>query len=122
MKPEETTTNRQIYERLRRLPIVQTLDTPKLIAYIGLNMVNKGKVVYYAQGIRIINHSKLDYKLVKTGEIPFDNLLEAMIYLVVTKRKKLEYFFNNKDLEIWSNEITAPLFDILEELSRIYNI
>lgn len=122
MKPEETTTNRQIYERLRRLPIVQTLDTPKLIAYIGLNMVNKGKVVYYAQGVRIINHSKLDYKLIKAGTIPFDNLLEAMIYLVVTKRKKLKYFFNNKDLEVWSNEITAPLFDILEELSKIYNI
>lgn len=121
-KQKNITTNRQLLERLYRLQIVRALSVPKLVAYIGLNLVNKGKAIPVAKALKIIGKSKLDKKLIKGDIIPLENVLEALIYITIMKRELLKFFLDNKDLEIWSDENIAPILDIMQELSEIYKI
>ena len=121
-KQKVNITNRQLYSRLKRLPIVQQLTIPEVIAYIGLLLVNKGNPIKVTQGIRIIKHSKLDKKIMYNLHIPCTNILEAMIHLVILKRKLLNKFISNPTLEIWEDEVTAPLFDIMKQITEVYKV
>lgn len=121
-KLENIITNRLLLSRLLRLPIVKTLPVSKVVAYIGLLLVNKGKIITLPQALRIIHHSKLDWKIENKSCIPCTNILEALIYLVICKRKLLKYFFTHPDLPVWSYEHSAPLFDIMEDISKKYQL
>ena len=121
-KQKNIITSRQFLERLYRLQVVKTLPIPKLVAYIGLNLVNKGNPVPVAKALKIIGISKLDKKLIAGKIIPLENVLESVIFIVLLKRELLKSFFDNKDLPIWSDENIAPILDIMQELSEIYKI
>lgn len=127
-KKHEVTTikpmsNRQLLFRLKRLPITHQMKIETFIAYVGLQMVNHGKVVDYERAMKIIKKCHLDEKLTEVSPIPCNNILEAMIFLVVFKRKLLEReFFNNPELDVWNDELTAPIFDIMYEISKVYKI
>lgn len=121
-KQKVNITNRQLLSRLKRLPIVQQLTIPELLAYIGLLLVNKGNPISVAQGARIIKHSKLDKKIKYNMHIPCLNVLEAIIYLVILKRELINEFIKHEELPIWNDEISAPLFDIMKEISEIYKV
>ena len=121
-KQKNITTDRQFLERLYRLQVVKTLSIPKLVAYIGLNLVNKGKPVSVAKALKLIGISKLDKKLIAGKIIPLENVLESIIFIVLLKRELLKSFFDNKDLPIWSDENIAPILDIMQEISEIFKI
>lgn len=121
-KQKVNITNRKLLNRLLRLAIVKALPVEKVIAYIGLLLVNKGNIITVPQALRIIEHSKLHLKIKVNSAIPCDNILDALIHLVVYKRKLLEYYFTNQDLPVWNYEHSAPLFDIMYDISRIYKI
>lgn len=121
-KQKNIITSRQFLERLYRLQVVKTLSIPKLVAYIGLNLVNKGNPVPVAKALKIIGKSKLDKKLIAGKIIPLENVLESIIFIVILKRELLKSFFDDKDLPIWSDENIAPILDIMQELSEIYKI
>lgn len=121
-KQKNTITSRQFLERLYRLQVVKALSIPKLIAYIGLNLVNKGNPIPVAKALKVIGKSKLDKKLIAGKIIPLENVLESIIFIVILKRELLKSFFDNKDLPIWSDENIAPILDIMQELSEIYKI
>lgn len=121
-KQKVNITNRQLLSRLKRLPIVQQLTVPELLAYIGLLLVNKGNPIPLGQGIRIVKHSKLDKKIEYNLHMPCSNVLEALIHLVILKRKLIVKFISNPTLEIWEDETAAPLFDIMKQISDIYKV
>lgn len=121
-KQKVNITNRQLLSRLKRLPIVQQLNVSEFLAFIGLLLVNKGQPITIAQGYRIIKHSKLDKKIEYNLHIPCSNVLEALIHLVILKRKIITKFINNSTLEIWQDETAAPIFDIMEDIMEIYKI
>lgn len=121
-KQKVNITNRQLLSRLKRLPIVQQLNVSEFIAFIGLLLVNKGQPITIAQGIKIIKHSKLDKKIKYNLHIPCSNVLEALIHLVILKRKLITKFISNPTLEIWQDETAAPLFDIMKTISEIYKV
>lgn len=115
-------TNYQILARLKRLPLVSRLSVNEFIAYVGLQLCNKGNVVGVERAIKIIHQAKLHLKIETNSAIPTSNILQAMIYLVIYKRKLLNHYFEHKEYPVWEDEITAPIFDILEQLSKIYLI
>lgn len=118
-----TQSNRQLYARLKRLPITHQLKIEVLIAYLGLQMVNHGFVVPFDRCMKIIKKCSLDKKILEVSPIPCNNILEALIFMVCFKRKLLEKeFFNNPEAEIWNDELTGPLFDIMLEISKVYKI
>lgn len=120
-KQEDTTTNRELYNRLRRLK--WTKATPEfVIAYLGLILCGHGKQIKLARACRIIKESQLDLKIKKNSIIPTENLMESLIYLVIHKRTLCEELFSNRLLPVWQDEHSAPLLDILQELSRIYKV
>lgn len=121
-KQKVNTTNRQLLYRLKRLPIVHQISISELIAYVGLLLVNHGDTIDYPSALRIIHKSNLHKKIEANSAIPTTNLLEALIYLVIYKRNLVNEFINNQDYEVWSDEIAAPLFDIIQELSEIYKV
>lgn len=121
-KQESTITNRQIHNRLTRLSITHQLNIEEFIAYIGLQLVSKGNVVPFSKAIRVVKQSKLDKKIKANSAIPCNNFTEALIHLVIYKRKLLKFFFENEELEIWNNEVTAPIFDLMFEISKVYKI
>lgn len=121
-KSKEIITNLRLLYRLKRLPVVQQLSIPVLLAYIGLVLVNKGEPISVARALRIIKHSKLDKKIVYNMSIPCENVLEAITYLVIMKRGLLNKFFKQTDLPVWSDEVVAPLFDVMYEISRKYKV
>lgn len=121
-KSNQNITNAQLLFRLKRLAIVRQFKVSTLIAYIGLNLVNKGKVVPVSQGLKIIKKSKLDLKIENNINIPCVNVLDAMIHLVIYKRKLINHFIKHPEYEVWEDEVTGPLFDILEQISKIYKI
>lgn len=121
-KQKVNITNRKLLSRVLRLDIVKALPVEKVIAYIGLLLVNKGNIITVPQALRIIEHSKLHLKIKANSAIPCNNILDAIIHLVVYKRKLLEYYFANQDLPVWNYEHSAPLFDIMYDISRIYKI
>jgi hypothetical protein len=121
-KSNQNITNAQLLFRLKRLAIVRQFKVSTLIAYIGLNLVNKGKVVPVSQGLKIIKKSKLDLKIENNINIPCVNVLDAMIHLVIYKRKLINHFIKHSEYEVWEDEVTGPLFDILEQISKIYKI
>lgn len=121
-KQKLTTTNKQLMERLRRLQIVTTWSVPEFIAYVALLLVNRGKPIKLDRAVMMINTYALDDKIIKNTPIPTNNVLEALIVLVIYKRDLLQSFFEDKELEVWNDETTAPIFDIMYEISRIYKI
>lgn len=121
-KSKEIITNIKLLYRLKRLPVVQQLTIPELLAYIGLILVNKGEPISVAKALRIIKHSKLDKKIVYNMSIPCENVLEAITYLIIMKRDLLNKFFKRTDLPVWSDEVIAPLLDIMYEISRKYKV
>lgn len=122
MKQENTITNQQLLYRLHRLPIVQQCKVSEILAYIGLQLVNKGKALPIGQALRIVRQSKLDKKIAHNVYLPCVNILEGLICMVIYKRKLLNKFFAHPDYEVWNDEHAAPLFDIMFELSKVYKI
>lgn len=121
-KQKVNITNRKLLSRLLRLDIVKALPVEKVIAYIGLLLVNKGNLITVPQALRIIEHSKLELKIKANSAIPCSNILDAIIHLVVYKRKLLKFFFTNQNLPVWNYEHSGPLFDIMYDISKIYKI
>lgn len=121
-KQKVNITNRKLLNRLLRLDIVKALPVEKVIAYIGLLLVNKGNLITVPQALRIIEHSKLDLKIKANSAIPCNNILDAIIHLVVYKRKLLKIFLTNQNLPVWNYEHSGPLFDIMLDISKIYKI
>lgn len=121
-KPKVNTTNRQLLYRLKRLPITHRLKVSELIAYIGLLLVNKGNTLDFDYAYKLIQKSKLHKKIEHNAFIPTVNILDALIHLVILKRELITHFINHQEYEIWQDEIAAPLFDIMQEISEIYKV
>ena len=121
-KQNDTITNKQLLERLYRLEIVQQFSVPVIVAYIGLHLVNKGRVIPLTKALKIIKHSKLDKKILAGSAIPCTNILEAMIHLVILKRSLFKELFNNYNPDIWEDETLAPLLDICSIIDKEYRI
>lgn len=123
-KPKEIINSKkeQWMYRLQRLPIVKQYKVSAVIAYIGLQMCNKGKIVEFNKAMKIVMKSKLNLKIESNSAIPCNNILKAMINLAIYKRELLTKFYNNEELEIWQDETAAPLFDILKEINEVYKI
>ena len=120
-KPEDIITNIKIYNRLCRLGWHKA--KPEFItAYLGLIICNQGKAISLSKATKIIKNSKLDLKLVKANNIPFVNIVETLIFLLIYKRPLFEIIFSDRTLPIWQDEIAAPLLDIMYDISRIYKV
>lgn len=119
-KQKETITNLQILSRLDRLGFLN-IKPDIFLAFVGLNLVARGKVVTAQRAASIIKKSHLNLKL-KAGGMPTENILEGLIYMVVYKRELLNDFFTHREYPVWNDEVVGPIFDILYELSRIYKI
>lgn len=122
-KPRLSITNRIIMLRLLRLPIVKHLKVSEVTAYLGLILVNKGNPIPLGKGLRIIKKSKLDLKIEANSYIPCENILDALIHLVIYKRELFNTFLKHEDdYPVWEDEIAAPLLDIMKTISEIYKI
>lgn len=122
-KPRQSITNRKLMMRLRRLPMVNHLRVSEIIAYLGLILVNKGNPIPLGKGLRLIKKSKLDLKIECNSYIPCENILDAMIHLVIYKRELINKFIEHEnDYPVWDDEIAAPLLDILKTISEIYKV
>lgn len=122
-KPRQSITNRKLMMRLRRLPMVNHLQVSEIIAYLGLILVNKGNPIPLGKGLRIIKKSKLDLKIEGNSYIPCENILDAMIHLVIYKRQLINQFIEHEnDYPVWEDEIAAPLLDMLKTISEIYKV
>lgn len=122
-KPRLSITNRILMLRLRRLPIVTHLRVSEIIAYLGLILVNKGQPIALGKALRIIKKSKLDLKIEANSYIPCENILDALIHLVIYKRKLFNTFLEHEDdYPVWEDEVAAPLLDIMKIISEIYKI
>lgn len=116
-KPKDTITNYAIYYRLDRLGFTK-LPLDIFVAYVGLQLVNRGKVVGLKRAFKIIKETKLNEKI----QVPQENIIESLIYLVIWKRKLIQTFIEHPEYDVWNDEITAPLFEILKELQEIYKV
>lgn len=122
-KPRLSITNRIIMLRLLRLPIVKHLKVSEIIAYLGLILVSKGQPIALGKALRIIKKSKLDLKIEANSYIPCENILDAMIHLVIYKRELFNQFLKHEDdYPVWEDEVAAPLLDIMKTISEIYKI
>lgn len=122
-KPRLSITNRIIMLRLLRLPIVKHLKVSEIIAYLGLILVSKGQPIALGKALRIIKKSKLDLKIEANSYIPCENILDALIHLVIYKRKLFNTFLEHEnDFPVWEDEVAAPLLDIMKIISEIYKI
>ena len=107
-KSKDTITNYAIYYRLDRLGFTK-LPLDIFLAYVGLQLVNRGKVVGLKRAFKIIKETKLNEKI----QVPQENIIESLIYLVIWKRKLIQTFIEHPEYDVWNDEITAPLFEIL---------
>lgn len=122
-KPRLSITNRIIMLRLLRLPIVKHLKVSEIIAYLGLILVSKGQPIALGKALRIIKKSKLDLKIEANSYIPCENILDALIHLVIYKRELFNTFLEHEDdFPVWEDEVAAPLLDIMKTISEIYKI
>lgn len=122
-KPRLSITNRILMLRLLRLPIVKHLQVSEIIAYLGLILVNKGQPIALGKALRIIKKSKLDLKIEANSYIPCENILDALIHLVIYKRELFNKFLEHEDdFPVWEDEVAAPLLDIIKTISEIYKI
>lgn len=125
-KQKEIITLKQKWlNRLYRLELVKNYKVSVVIAYIGLQIVNKHKSEYCIEvnkALTIISKSKLNLKIEANSAIPCCNILKALISLVIYKRKLLEYFFSHPELPVWNDDTAAPLFDIMQEISKVYKV
>lgn len=119
-KQKETTTNLQILSRLDRLGFLD-IKPDIFLAFVGLNLVARGKVITAQRAASIIKKSKLNLKLKASGA-PVENILEGLIYITIYKRELLNDFFTHREYPVWNDEVVGPIFDIMYELSRIYKI
>lgn len=114
--------NQQLLFRLLRLDVASKIPIDVFIAYIGLQLVNHGKVVPFSKAIKIIKKSKLNNVVKYKSGIPCENILEALIHLVIYKRKLVKEIVDNEAAEIWNDELAAPIFDIMKDIMDIYKI
>ena len=121
-KQKVNITNQQLLFRLMRLDIARRVPIDVFIAYIGLQLVNHGKVVPFSKAIKVIKKSKLNNTVKYKSGIPCENILEALIYLVIFKRKLVKEIIDNEAAEIWDDELAAPIFDIMKDIMEIYKI
>jgi len=109
--------------RLLRLPMVKHLRVSEIVAYLGLILVNKGQPIALGKGLRIIKKNKLDLKIEVNSYIPTENILEALIHLVIYKRELINQFIEHEnDYPVWEDEVAAPLLDIMKTISKIYKV
>lgn len=121
-KQKVNITNRKLLERLLRLSIVKTCKIEVVVAYIGLLLVSGDRLIPFPSALRIIHASNLHNKIKYGSSIPCKNILEALIHLVIHKRKLLDHIFNNPNHKYWSSEVAGPLFDIMYDISKIYKL
>ena len=121
-KQKVNITKQALLWRLKRLPITHQVTIAEFIAFIGLILVNHGRAIDFTTALRIIHKSKLHLKIKANSAIPCHNILDALIHLVVFKRKLCNEFFENTEYEIWQDEIIAPIFDIMYDISKIYKV
>lgn len=122
-KPKSSITNRILMLRLLRLPIVKQLQVSDIIAYLGLILVNKGQPIDLGKALRIIKKSGLGLKIKVNLYIPCENILDALIHLVIYKRELFNKFLEHEDdFPVWKDEVAAPLLDIMKTISEIYKI
>ena len=121
-KQKVNITNQQLLFRLMRLDIARRVPIDVFIAYIGLQPVNHGKVVPFSKAIKVIKKSKLNNTVKYKSGIPCENILEALIHLVIFKRKLVKEIVDNEAAEIWDDELAAPIFDIMKDIMEIYKI
>lgn len=119
-KQKVNITNRTLLWRLRRLPITHQLSVAEFGAYIGILLVSKGDVIDLASALRVIHKAKLHEKLKK--HVPTENYLDCLIYIVIYKRELVNKFLSDESLNIWQDEITAPIFDIMKNIAEIYKV
>lgn len=119
-KQKVNITNREIYSRLNRLGWTE-LPSDIFLAYLGLQLVNKGSVIDIDRAMKIIHDTHLDEKMHSTA-IPCENIVEGLIYMTVYKRELISRFLDNPEFEVWEDELTGPLFDILKDLSEVYKL
>ena len=120
-KEKASITNKEIYNRLVRLGF-DKVPTDFFVAYVGLNLVARGKAVSLTKAYSIIMKSHLDELVRTNSDIPCENKIEALIYIAILKRNLIQELVDNQEAEIWLDEQVAPLLDILQELIRIYRI
>lgn len=121
-KQKANITNQQLLFRLMRLDVARRVPIDVFIAYIGLQLVNHGKVVPFSKAIKVIKKSKLNNTVKYKSGIPCENILEALIHLVIYKRKLVAEIVNNEAAEIWDDELAAPIFDIMKDIMEIYKV
>ena len=80
-----------------------------------VNAEEDGEVIDYNEEVGFI---VVKYK----SGIPCENILEALIHLVIYKRKLVKEIVDNEAAEIWDDELAAPIFDIMKDIMEIYKI
>lgn len=121
-KQKVNITNQQLLFRLMRLDVACKIPIDVFIAYVGLQLVNHGKVVAFSKAMKIIKKSKLNNTIKYKSGIPCENILEALIHLTIFKRKLVKEIIDNEAAEIWDDELAAPIFDIMKDIMEIYKI
>ena len=89
-KQKDIITNRQLYERLYRLGW-HKVNPAVFLAYVALQLVNKGDVVPMPKAVRCIKKYNMDKTLGKIG-VPTINMLEGLIYITIYKRELCKTF------------------------------
>ena len=119
-KQKNIITNRQLYERLYRLGW-HKVKPAVFLAYVALQLVNKGNVVPMPKAVRCIKKYNMDKTLGKIG-VPTTNMLEGLIYITIYKRELCKTFIDNPNLPIWEDQLTAPIFDIIKDIMKVYKL
>lgn len=119
-KQKDIITNRQLYERLYRLGW-HKVKPAVFLAYVALQLVNKGDVVPMPKAVRCIKKYNMDKTLGKIG-VPTINMLEGLIYITIYKRELCKTFIDNPKLPIWEDQLTAPIFDIIKDIMKVYKL
>ena len=121
-KQKQNITNQQLLQRLLRLDVVRRVPVSVFAAYVGLYLCNKGKKLEFSRAIKIIKKKRFDIFIKTNAGIPCENVLEALIYIVIYKRDLVADIVLNEEAEVWNDELAAPIFDIMKTIMEIYKV